>query len=137
MGKTRVQRSELPPEAGDGIIAPGIQHSLTGGTAFANQGLIMIFHPHYEGVTMHRREDVDITYTGKPVVTGYREQTGHGFWRVPIEAPKGALNTTKRLSTVDRFLLSKSPKILRDALAQATEVARNVYKLPSIEQGIR
>ena len=85
-GQTRVQRKGLPPEASDGLIAPQIQHSLTGGTAFANQGLIMIFHPHYEGVTIHRREDVDITCTGDPVVTGYREQTGKGFWRVPIES---------------------------------------------------
>ena len=86
---------------------------------------------------MHRQEDVDITYTGKPVVTGYREQTGHVFWRVPIEAPKSALNTTKNFSTVERFLLSKSPKISRDELAGATEIAHNVYELPSIEQGIR
>ena len=44
-GRTRVQRQGLLPEADDGIIAPQIKHSLTSGTVFANQGLIMIFHP--------------------------------------------------------------------------------------------
>ena len=69
--KTRVDRAGLPPEAGKGIIAPGVRHSLTGGTNFADQGLIMIFHPYYGGVTIHRPEDVDISYTGEPVAAGH------------------------------------------------------------------
>ena len=89
-GRTRLRRQGLPPKVGDGIIAPQMQHSLTGGTAFADQGLIMIFHPHYEGGTIHWREDVDITCTSDPVVTGYREQAQHSFWRIPIEAPNSA-----------------------------------------------
>ena len=114
----------------------------------------MIFHPHYEGVTIHRREDVDITCTGDPVVTGYREQTGNGFWRVPIEAPKGETKEQrtqsaprvnkstsqppKKLSAIERYLLSKSsPTISRDVVSQATEIAHNVYELPSLKQGIR
>ena len=47
---------------------------------FTNQGLIMIFHPHYRGVTIHRPEDVDISYSGEPVAAGYREITGNCFW---------------------------------------------------------
>ena len=88
MAKTRVIRPGLPPEAGNGIIAPQAQHSLTGCSAFANQGLIMTFHPHFQGVIMYQPEDVDITYKGAPVVTGYREKRGHKFWRVLIEAPQ-------------------------------------------------
>ena len=86
--KTQVWRQGLLPEAGNRNIAPGVQHLLTGGTAFADQGLIVIFHPHYEGVTMHQREDVDIKYTGELVVIGYRERTRHCFWRVLIKASK-------------------------------------------------
>ena len=135
--KTRVSRPRLPLEAGNGIIAPGIQHLLTGGTSFADQGLIRIFHPHFEGVTMHQRKDVDNKYTGEPVMTGYCERTGHYFWRVPIKAPKSATQTSKKLSIVECLMLSKSPTILSDVLAQATEVTHNVYKLLSIEKGIQ
>ena len=87
--------------------------------------MTMIFHPHFEGVTMHR-EDVDIKYTCEPVISGYRERTGHRFWRVPIKAPESAQQTPKKLSIVERLMLSKSPTILRDVLAQATKVAHNV-----------
>ena len=97
-GRTRVWRQGLPPEAGDRIIAPQIQHSLTGGTAFADQGLMIIFHPHSEGVTVHWQEDVNIKYTGDPVVIGYCEQAGHGFWRVAIKAPKGATQAQRNKS---------------------------------------
>ena len=38
---------------------------------------------------------------------------------------------------MERLMLSKSPTISSDVLAQATQVAHNVYELPSIEQGIR
>lgn len=82
LDKTQVSRPGLLPEASDGIIAPEIQISLTSGTAFADQGLIMIFHPHFEEVTMHQKEDINIKCTGEPVVIGYCEQTGHRFWRV-------------------------------------------------------
>ena len=135
--KTQVHRPGLPPEASNGIITPRVQHSLTSGTAFDDQGLIIIFHPHFEGVTMHRQEDVDIRYTGKPVVTGYRERTGHRFWRVPITAPTSATQPPRKLSTVERLMLSKSPIISSDVVEQATQIAHNVYELPSIEQGIQ
>ena len=78
--KKRVNRPGLPPEVGNGIITQQAQHSLMGCSAFANQGLIMIFHPHFEGVTMYQPEDDDITYKGKPVISGYREESGNKFW---------------------------------------------------------
>ena len=86
--RTRLKRDGLPPEVGDGIIAPSLTNSLTGGTTFADAGLIMIFHPHFGGVTIHKPEDVNIDYTGKPVASDFRERTGHQFWRIPIEAPE-------------------------------------------------
>ena len=115
--KTRVKRDGLPPEVGDGIIAPSLTTSLTGGTTFADAGLIMIFHPHFGGVTIHRPEDVSIDYTGKPVASGFRERTGHRFWRIPIEAPETTeteqMPMSHKLSLVERLLLSKSPTINR------------------------
>ena len=52
---------------------------------------------------MHWQEVVDIKYTGKLVVTGYCKKTGHCFQRDLIEAPKGATQTPKKLSTVERL----------------------------------
>ena len=101
----------------------------------------MIFHPHYGGVTIHRPEDVDISYSSEPVVAGHRETTGHRYWRLPIDAPDSTKAKTmrleKKLALAERLLLSKSPKVSAAHLATATEVAHNVYKLPSIEEGIR
>ena len=101
----------------------------------------MIFHPHFEGVTIHRPEDVDISYTGEPVAAGYRETTGHRFWHLPIRAPNkkdpADMPLAKKLSLVERLLLSKSPKVSMELLSEATEIAHNVYELPSTEQGIR
>ena len=139
--RTRVKRDGLPPEVGEGIIAPSLTNSLTGGTTFADAGLIMIFHPHFGGVTIHKPEDVNIDYTGDPVATGFRERTGHRFWRIPIEAPETPeteqMPMSHKLSLVKRLLLSKSPKIEKEQLSNATEILHNVYELPSIEQGIR
>ena len=101
----------------------------------------MIFHPHYGGVTIHRPADVDISYTGEPVAAGYRETTGNRFWRMPIKAPtrkrSNVMPLTKKLSIVEKLLLSKSPKISASNLSTAKEIVHNVYKLPSIEEGIR
>ena len=94
----------------------------------------MIFHPHIEGVTIHRPEDVDITYKGKPVVTGYCKRTGHKFWRASIEAPQ---DNTPKLLLVDQLLLSKLPPVLREQLSEASEIAHNVYEIPSLAQGIK
>ena len=91
----------------------------------------MIFHPHYGGVTIHRPEDVDISYTGEPVAAGYRETTGQRFWQMPIKAPteekSNDMPLTKKLSIVERLLLSKSPKVAAAHLSEAMEVAHNVY----------
>ena len=43
----------------------------------------------------------------------------------------------RKLSIVKHLLLSKSPQVSSAYLSEATEVAHNVYKLPSIEEGIR
>ena len=44
---------------------------------------------------------------------------------------------SRKLSIVERLLLSKSPKVSAAHLSETTEVAHNVYELPSIEEGIR
>ena len=101
----------------------------------------MIFHPYYGGDTIHRPEDVDILYSSKPVVADYWETTGRGFWQLPIDAPDSTKAKTmrleKKLALAERLLLSKLPTVSAAHLTTAKEVAHNVYKLPSIEEGIR
>ena len=51
----------LSVEASKGVIVLGVRvrHSLTGGTNFVDQGLIIIIYPYFEGVTIYRPEDID------------------------------------------------------------------------------
>lgn len=83
---------------------------------------------------MHRPEDVEITYIGKPVVTGYREQTDNKFWRVPIEAPQDEM--PNKLALVDQLLLSKLPPVSREQVSEAKEIAHNLHEILSLSQGI-
>ena len=60
---------------------------------------------------------------------------------MPIKAPSDEKSSdmplSRKLSIVERLLLSKSPKVSAAHLSETTEVAHNVYELPSIEEGIR
>ena len=106
---TQVNRPGLPVSAGEGIVNSNARFSLAGGTNFADHGLLMIFHPGFGGVTMHRPEDVDIVYKAAPRVQGWRERTGPKLWHVPLELPQ-----PKEPSTVDRLLLSRSPGVAKE-----------------------
>ena len=57
---TQVNRPGLPMSAGEGIINSNASFSLAGGTNFADHGLLMIFHPGFGGVTMHRAETAQL-----------------------------------------------------------------------------
>ena len=137
-----VSRTDLPPETGQKIIVPGVWHSLLGGTNFADQGLIMIFYPHYGGVTIHKPEDVDVSYTGKP---GCRVGLSRKHWELFLAYTQYCPNRqqTKRyaidnkLLLVEYLILSKLPKVTALHLSKVTEFAHSVYELASIGEGIR
>ena len=77
----------LSVEASEGVIVLGVwvRHSLTGGTNFVDQGLIIIIYPYFEGVTIYRPEDIDISCHRKTITAGYQERTENAFWRIPIK----------------------------------------------------
>ena len=60
---------------------------------------------------------------------------------MPIKAPSekrsNNIPLAEKSSIVEKLLLSKSPKVSAAHLSAAKEIAHNVYKLPSIEEGIR
>ena len=43
----------LPDGVKKAIIAPGMKHSLKGMTQYADAGCYIIYHPEFEGVTVH------------------------------------------------------------------------------------
>ena len=133
--ETRVDPPVLPPKAGNGIITLQALHLLIRCSAFTDQDLIMIFHPHFEGVTMHQLEVVHITDTGEPIVTGYRKQIGNKFWQVPIKPPQDRM--LKKLALVDQLLLSKLPPVLREQVSEAKKIVHTVYEIPSLNKGMR
>ena len=120
---------------GNCIIALQAQQLLTGCHAFSNQGLLMIIHPHFEGVTMYQPEDKHIMYTGKPVVTGYCKKIENKFWQIPIKAPQYKM--PKKLSLVNQLLLSILPPVSCEQVSEAKEILHNVYEIPSLDYGIR
>ena len=128
--KAPLDTNGLSPKSGEVDIAPGLKHSLRGVSAYADEGCYVVFHPHEEGVTIHRREDLDLTCKRGPVETGWRANDGARLWHVPIAA--------KNKSTlVERLLLTKSPRVTREQLPDtAVEHANNVYELPAIAQAI-
>ena len=52
-----------------------LMDSLCSIAPMADAGFISIFHPGDKGFTSYQRKDVKITFSGPPVVEGYRETT--------------------------------------------------------------
>ena len=72
-----------------------------------------------EGVTVHKEQDVLITFKGEPMLIGIRDDKGR--YRIPLVQQRG------------RWQPRKPSKKARQALRQAN----SVYDLPSIEQAIK
>ena len=78
----------------------------------ADNGYTTIFHPHDRGVTVHDIDDFELTLKSPALLQGWRE--AGGLWTVPIvDAP------TSRPAPSD------------------TDVAMNVYELPSTKEVVR
>ena len=78
MGKSRALaetdlKDGLPDGVKKAIIAPGTKHSLKGMPQYADAGCYIIYHPEFEGVTVHRQEDINITYNKPSVESGWRD----------------------------------------------------------------
>ena len=54
--RTRLQVNESTGEAGDAIVAP-IHNSLEGVGKYSDKGYVVVYHPHYDGVTVANEED--------------------------------------------------------------------------------
>ena len=73
---------DLPLHARAADTVPDFGHSLVGIKPFSDAGYISVFHPHDEGVTIHRLEYVRIEFLAPPIVQGPREESG--LWSIPL-----------------------------------------------------
>jgi hypothetical protein len=102
----------LSPKARIADVLPGLRpNSLVSVGKLADANYTTIFHPRGIGVTIHN-DTLRMKVLSKPVLQGWRD--ANGLWRLS----KDEMNSTH--STQD-----------------TTEVAANVYTLPSIKQAIR
>ena len=66
--KSRIQVNESTGETGGATVAP-INQSLEGIGKYVDEGNVVVYHPHYNGVTVHRKEDIVIHYDRLPICT--------------------------------------------------------------------
>ena len=118
----------------EGDIVPNFSHSLVGVKPFADAGCISVFHPHQEGVTIHRKEDVRIEFLAPPIVQGVRDESG--LWKVPLNNDANAnlyYSMASTTTTEKANLVKDKPKPPNGT----RWMANTVYELPTIAQGLR
>ena len=52
----------------------------------SDNGYTTIFHPHEQGATVYAPDSFELNVQGKPLLQGYRDETG--LWCIPLVAPK-------------------------------------------------
>ena len=130
--KTRVQINESTGEAGDAIVAP-IQRSLEGVGKYSDRGYVVVYHPHYEGVTVHERDDIIIDWQRPPIRTGWRDRQDN-LWHWALKAPIPRQTT----HWLERDAPTVTPIDIATRMPKGTvELANNVYELPSIREGVQ
>ncbi|EJK62784.1 hypothetical protein THAOC_16590 [Thalassiosira oceanica] len=130
--RTAIEINSATGAAGSATVAP-IRDSLESTTKYADEGFVVVQHPHFDGITVHRKEDVVIDWSSKPIRTGWRD-TETDLYRWELRAPLSERQQT--------WLQGESPTvtqaILDTRLPEGTTVlAHNVYELPSIREAVR
>ena len=111
--KTELPFLSLSKKARQADVLPGLrQNSLVSVGKFSDASYTTIFHPHGEGVTVHKPGSFKLKVFRKPVLQGWRD--GNGLWRLSRERQTTPVMRHRR-----------------------HEKAANVYSLPSIPQTIK
>ena len=131
--KSRIQVNESTGETGGATVAP-IHQSLEGIGKYVDEGNVVVYHPHYNGVTVHRKEDIIINYDRLPIRTGWRDRHDK-LWHWSLKAPI----PTELDQWLERGLApTVTPTDMDEHLPEGTiAIANNVYELPSIRAGVR
>ncbi len=110
---TMLPFESLSAEARKADVLPGLRpNSLVSVGKFSDAGYTTVFHPHGEGVTVHKKNTIRLRVFRKPVLQGWRD--ANGLWRVSRNEKKP-------------IVVSRSKK----------ETAASAYSLPSISQTVR
>jgi hypothetical protein len=119
----RLPMTTLSEAARTTTIVPQLAKSLLSMGVLAKNGYTTIFHPHTRGAEVYAEGACTITTTRPPVLQGCRGK--NGLWIVPIKD-----ETTK----AEWSVLERSHK---PATTHCSDLASNVYDLPSTQEVIR
>ena len=131
LNTTRIEINGVTGETGPATVAQ-IQQSLEGIGKYADKGYVIVYHPDYEGVSVHQKDDIVIDWSRPPIRTGWRDRQDK-LWHWSLRAPLG--------ERMVKWLQSDAPRVRPadiDNLPGGTvALANNVYELPSLREGIR
>ena len=131
LSTTRIEINEATGETGPATVAQ-IQRSLEGIGKYADKGYVIVYHPEYEGVSVHQKEDIVIDWSRPPIRTGWRDRQDK-LWHWSLRAPLG--------ERVVKWLQHDAPRVQPSAIdnlpSGTVAVANNVYELPSLREGVR
>ena len=74
MQETLILKNEVTGGVGRAIVGP-VERLLEGIGQYADEGFVIVYHDGYNGVSVHRMEDVVIDWSRAPVWTGWRSPT--------------------------------------------------------------
>ena len=108
-------------------VAP-INRSLEVIVKYVNDEYLIVYHLEYEGVSVHKREDIVIDWKHLPVRTGWRDRQDKLWqWLLIVE--------------VSQWLEQLAPRVPPDNMDQLPPgivvLAHNMYKLPSSREGVQ
>ena len=121
-GKRLKWNNGLRSPANEADSIPAIRTSLVSTSKVADAGYISVFDD--EEVNVYDARTTKITTSSEPVMTGWRDKET-GLWRVPLKQQINNINE-------DTVLLTEE-----ETNAIITEIASNVYDLPSVSKVIR
>ena len=78
MQETLIQKNEVSGGVGRAIVGP-VERSLEGIGQYADEGFVIVYHDAYNGVSVHRKEDVIINWSRASVQTGWRSPTNKSW----------------------------------------------------------
>ena len=129
---SRIQGNESTGKTGKATAAT-INQSLGGIDNYVDKGNVVVYHPHYNGVTVHRKVDIVINWERPPVCTDWRDRSNKLCqWSLKTSI------STELAHWLERNAPTVTPTDIDVHLPEGTiMLANNMYKLPSIRVEVR
>ena len=85
LNNTRIHVNDVTGKSGRTTVAP-IGQSLGGIRSYTDQGYVIVYQPHFSGVLVHCKKDVDINWSRPPVRAGWRKRNDK-LWHWSLKMP--------------------------------------------------